>query len=178
MVDITGNAIKEGDSSPQGTSALSKILELRKRRQGSAITRSHSIDSADESVKETGNGRFVIDDMQGGYRFIYFSKKSCLLSAHIKVFGKHIKSSPSNYFFAALGSPRSLFSSTCGHVLYSSSVHVINGWPDANSPENLRQMNTSAGWLTDGQGTETVVIGFDGIVSLYQIHFLNWAARK
>jgi hypothetical protein len=178
VVDIEGNAIKERESHSHAHS-LSKLLGLKKR----LTHRASSLGSAtgqppEEVVHETGHGRFVIDDMQGGYRFIFFSKKSCLLSAHVKVFGRHISSSPSPFFFAALGPTTKLFGPERGHVLYTSSVHTINGWPDANSAENLRQMSTAAGWLTDGQGTETVVLGFDGVVSLHQIHFLNWAARK
>lgn len=182
MVDIEGNIVKERDISSQAGS-VSKIFASRKRRlsNGTAAQSAFSLAaSAAENTDDTGsgNGRFVIDDMQGGFRFIFFSKKSCLLSAHIKVFGKHILSSPTSYFFAALGTPSTLFGPQRGSILYASSVLTVNGWPEANIPENLRVLTTAAGWLTDGQGTETLVIGFDGVVSLYQIHLLNWAARK
>lgn len=177
MVDIEGSAIKERDSHSH-THALSKLLGSKNRLSYRASSLGLHTDQTPNEVREYGHGRFVIDDMMGGYRFIFFTKRSCLLSAHVKVFGKHISASPSTFFFAALGTPSNLFGPDRGHVLYSSSIHKINGWPDANSPENLRQMSTAAGWLTDGQGTETLVIGFDGVVSIYQIHFLNWAARK
>jgi len=171
VVNVEGLIERERDSS-----AVSKIDCLKKRRFSSRDV--PSAEAVAAQLENVERGRFIIDDMQGGFKFIFFSNKSCLLSAHVKVFGKHIFGSPTSYTFGCLGTPTIVFGPKSGSVLFASSVLTINGWPDANSPENLRVMNTSSGWLTEGQGTETVVLGFNAVVALHQVRLLNWAARR
>jgi hypothetical protein len=129
-------------------------------------------------------GCLLLEDPQGGasgggvYRCIFYSHESCLVSFHLLLNNEHLRDSPTPYYWGNLGPSMSLFDQERGNILYASSVLTINGWPDANSPEHLRVMDTNSGWLTEGTGTETVVVGFQAIVCLEKIHLLNWAARR
>lgn len=134
--------------------------------------------SSSSLSKSRANGYFILEDSHGGYRYIFYSYNSCLHSLQIKINNENIIGSPTPYYWGCVGPSVPLFNESRGNILYASSVLTINGWPDANSPEHLRVMNTNSGWLTEGQGLETVVIGFNAIVSIEKIHLLNWAARR
>jgi hypothetical protein len=169
---VAGAASGSGGANPQSDSTVSRHEEF--------IARSDTMDSESRRSRSShpSCGSLVMEDPEGGYRYIFYSHQSCLVSFHILLGNDHLSDSPTPYYWCNLGPSTPLFSEHRGNILYASSVLTINGWPDANSPEHLRVMNTNAGWLTEGTGTETVVVGFHAIVSLEKIHLLNWAARR
>jgi hypothetical protein len=178
-----GTGAGAGGGNPQSARQSQSPREL-----DAMVTRSDTIDSEITRSRPLLSGSLVMEDPEGGYRYIFYSHHSCLVSFHLLIGngndidkeqdGGHLCGSPTPYFWCNLGPSTPLFNEHKGNILYASSVLTINGWPDANSPEHLRVMNTNAGWLTDGTGTETVVVGFHAIVSLEKIHLLNWAARR